>query len=82
MGLVVSLFVPLSVAGAFLEGKVLSTANLAGKEAIERSASIAVEALSSIRTVASLGVEKVFIEAYMASLAESNKLEFLLELLN
>lgn len=73
MGVVVTLLVPLTVGAAFLEGKVLSSSNVAEKEAVEKSAAVAVEALNSIQTVAELGAENVFIDAYTTLLEKAHK---------
>ncbi len=75
MGAVVTLFVPVSIFAAFIEGKILNTSNVVEKVAVEQSANIATEALNNIRTVASLGIERRFIQTYTEALMESHKLE-------
>jgi len=73
MGAVVSFFVPISLFAGFLEGKVLGNSNVVEKEAVEMCANIATEALNNIRTVASLGIERRFINSYTEALMESHR---------
>lgn len=67
------LCVPVMVYGAFLEGRVLGSDNTIEKESIEKSCNLAVEAVSNIRTVASLCAEKKFLELYSEALADSHR---------
>ncbi len=60
--------------GAFLEGRVLGSDNVIEKESIEKSCNLAVEALSNIRTVASLCGEKRFLELYINALEDSHRI--------
>ena len=70
LGLVAAVFVPLIVGASVLQTNIESGANAKQMRALEKSAGIAAETLSNIRTVASLCSEERFHELYMASLEE------------
>jgi ABC-type bacteriocin/lantibiotic exporter with double-glycine peptidase domain len=74
MSAVTMLFVPIVIYGAFLEGRMLGSDNIVEKESIEKSCNLAVEALSNIRTVASLCVEKTFMGLYAKTLEDSHRI--------
>ncbi|XP_035709895.1 ATP-dependent translocase ABCB1 isoform X2 [Folsomia candida] len=71
---VTMLCVPVMMYAAFMEGRVLGSDNVIEKESIEKSCNIAVEGLSSIRTVASLCGERRFMELYSEALADSHRI--------
>ncbi|XP_049884996.1 multidrug resistance protein homolog 49-like [Pectinophora gossypiella] len=69
--LVGAAFLPLMVGSIWLEGIVSHQSQLDERAAMESATAVATEALVSIRTVQSLGVEKVFIKTFHESLAEA-----------
>lgn len=54
-----------------MEIKLMEQSNLGNAKALENSTKIAVEAVSNIRTVVSLGREKIFHQTYMNTLEPS-----------
>lgn len=74
MAAVTFLFVPAIIYISFLEGKVMGSDNVVEKESIEKSCNLAVEALTNIRTVASLGAERQFLKMYEEALEQSHRL--------
>lgn len=56
---------PLVFLGVFFEARISEKQRIKQKQEIEKTAKIAVEAITNIRTVASLGREKYFIERYV-----------------
>ncbi|XP_049836069.1 multidrug resistance protein homolog 49-like [Schistocerca gregaria] len=73
LALVAVLAVPIVFIGVYLESRHMRGQGLHEKEALEGASKIAVEAISSIRTVVSLGSEITFLEKYTAALAECHK---------
>ncbi|XP_049765078.1 multidrug resistance protein homolog 49-like [Schistocerca cancellata] len=73
LALVAILAVPIVFIGVYLESRHMRGQGLHEKEALEGASKIAVEAISSIRTVVSLGSEITFLEKYTAALAECHK---------
>ncbi|PSN32510.1 hypothetical protein C0J52_16611 [Blattella germanica] len=65
--------VPVVFAGVFLEAKFALEHGLKEKAAIETATKIAVEAISNIRTVASLCGEQLFLDRYMVELHAAQK---------
>ncbi|KAI9561748.1 ABC protein [Daphnia sinensis] len=73
LALVSGVFVPVVLLSGVLEVK-MNTGQIAAKaKALEQSTRLATEAISNIRTVASLGLEEKFSTNYMASLREPYK---------
>ncbi|XP_046391423.1 multidrug resistance protein homolog 49-like [Ischnura elegans] len=68
LGLVTATSIPIVLASVSFEGILIRTQNLNEKKALERSSKIAVEAIGNIRTVASLGLEGRFKDAYVKEL--------------
>ncbi|KAI9550964.1 ABC protein [Daphnia sinensis] len=70
LALVSGVFVPVVLLSGVLEVK-MNTGQIAAKaKALEQSTRLATEAISNIRTIASLGLEEKFSTNYMASLRE------------
>ena len=70
LALVTGVFIPLVLLSTYLQAKIIMGQDALEKEALEQSAKIAVEAISNIRTVASLRREGTFYKAFMSSLNE------------
>ncbi|XP_054157975.1 ATP-dependent translocase ABCB1-like isoform X2 [Oppia nitens] len=68
LGLVTMCFIPLVIASTYFQIKITSDQLVKDKEAQEESSKIAIEAIGSIRTVASLHQETTFINKYQKSL--------------
>ncbi|KAL1786649.1 bile salt export pump [Sigmodon hispidus] len=73
LSLVMSCFFPFLAFSGALQTKMLTGFASQDKEALEKAGQITSEALSSIRTVAGIGVEKRFIKAFEAELETSYK---------
>nr|QST14979.1 ABCB1-1 protein [Diaphanosoma celebensis] len=70
LGLVTLVFVPLLLVATYMQAKIIMGQNALEKKGLEKSAKVAMEAISNIRTVASLHKEEKFHELYMSSLHE------------
>lgn len=68
MTLVSVLSIPLVLGAVFLEARIMSGQSLQEKKKMEAATRVAVEAISNIRTVASLGKEDVFFNRYCVEL--------------
>lgn len=73
LGLVAMAFVPFILVATYMQQKVLVVENRTTRTAMEGSTKLAVEVVSSIRTVVSLGREKMFHEKYMELLVPSTQ---------
>uniref|UniRef100_A0A6M2DYA2 ABC-type xenobiotic transporter n=1 Tax=Xenopsylla cheopis TaxID=163159 RepID=A0A6M2DYA2_XENCH len=73
MALVSVVSVPLVLGGVFLESRVIGGSSLLEKRALEGATKIAVEAISNVRTVASLCQEKGVLERYTIELNKAAK---------
>ncbi|XP_030753782.1 ATP-dependent translocase ABCB1 [Sitophilus oryzae] len=69
LGLVALSFFPLIVIATFLQRRQMAGENEAYRKSLERSTKIAVEGVGNIRTVVSLGCEKIFYNLYIDELA-------------
>ncbi|KAM3968871.1 LOW QUALITY PROTEIN: multidrug resistance protein homolog 49-like [Aphomia sociella] len=69
--LVGTAFLPLMVGSIWLEGIVSQQSQANEREAMETATAVATEAVISIRTVQSLGVENIFLEKFKEALVES-----------
>ncbi|CAK1554106.1 unnamed protein product [Leptosia nina] len=69
--LVGTAFLPLMVGSIWLEGRISQKSQSDERDAMESATSIATEAVVSIKTVQSLGVEKVFLKKFHDALLES-----------
>ncbi|CAG7827122.1 unnamed protein product [Allacma fusca] len=74
LGAVGLAFVPLVGFATFLEGQLMTGQNIKEKKAVEESAKIAVQAVSNIRTVASLCKERDFVKMYLEELRAPHKM--------
>ncbi|KAK1131154.1 hypothetical protein K0M31_017447 [Melipona bicolor] len=68
MTLVSVVSIPLVLAAVFFEARVMSGQGLQEKKKMEAATRIAIEAISNIRTVASLGKEEAFLQRYCVEL--------------
>ena len=73
LGLVCSLFFPLTILAVVLEQRIIMGVDSVEKKAFEQSAKLAIESISNIRTVAGLRSEAVTIEKYIGLLAEPHR---------
>ncbi|XP_063224733.1 multidrug resistance protein homolog 49-like [Bacillus rossius redtenbacheri] len=73
MTLVSLVSVPLIFGGIYGESKIIHSEGLQEKQALETATKIAVEAISNLRTVASLGAERLFIKRYEQELQVAKK---------
>ena len=73
LGAVALAFVPLVIVATYFQGLLLFGQNIGEKKAVEESSKIAVQAVSNIRTVASLCKERSFAKMYRDLLAKSHK---------
>ena len=73
LALVSGIFVPIVLLSGVLEVKMNMGQNAKKTKALEGSTRLATEAISNIRTVASLGLEETFNDKYMESLREPYK---------
>lgn len=73
--LVGSVTIPVLIMGVMLQFKVLSGTESFEKNAFEKSASLAIDAITNIRTVAGLGIEDNFASRYSDALATSSILK-------
>lgn len=74
MAAITVLFVPVVMYVSLMEGKVLGDENVAERDSVESACNVAVEALSNIRTVASLCAEEPFMEMYEESLLVAHRI--------
>lgn len=72
MTLVTLTTVPIVLISVYLESRYIDYSDMHEKQAIERSSRIAVEAITSIRTVQSLGQEKFVLERYNQEIENSS----------
>ncbi|KAF5301298.1 hypothetical protein FQR65_LT08917 [Abscondita terminalis] len=68
LGLVALCFSPIILIAIFLEGRMSHGENEGRSKSLEKSTKVAVEAVSNIRTVASLSCENTFFDQYCAEL--------------
>ncbi|KAL4715421.1 hypothetical protein ACJJTC_015324, partial [Scirpophaga incertulas] len=68
VGLVALAFAPMMAAVLYKEGRLVSADSFGTAKTMEASSKIAVEAVSNVRTVASLGRERQFLEEYSSQL--------------
>jgi len=68
LGLTALSFVPLLLIATYFQAKIIMGQSALERDALQKSASIAMEAISNIRTVAGLGKEQTFHDIYMDSL--------------
>ncbi len=73
LGAVTICFVPLVLVGTYFEMKLMTTSNIGEKKALEETSKVAVECVSNIRTVASLGKEKAFVKVYREGLEKPHR---------
>ncbi|XP_046633239.1 ATP-dependent translocase ABCB1-like isoform X2 [Daphnia pulicaria] len=73
LGLVALCFVPLLLVSTYFQAKIIMGQSALEREALQKSAKVAMEAISNIRTVASLGKERQFHTIYMESLRGPHK---------
>ena len=69
LGLVCSIFLPLTIVAVILEQRIIIGADSIEKKAFEDSAKLAVEAITNIRTVAGLRIEDKYSKMYQDLLA-------------
>ncbi|CAO1320937.1 unnamed protein product [Diamesa hyperborea] len=68
MTLVAAISIPLVLASIVMEARLVQKSNLKEKEAMENATKLAVEAISNIKTVASLGQERHVLNRYTAEI--------------
>lgn len=68
LGLTALCFVPLLLVSTYFQAKIIMGQSALERDGLQKSAKVAMEAISNIRTVASLGKEKEFHSIYMDSL--------------
>lgn len=68
MTLVAAISIPLVLASIVMEARLVEKSNLKEKEAMENATKLAVEAISNIKTVASLGQEKHVLNRYTSEI--------------
>ncbi|XP_045464597.1 ATP-dependent translocase ABCB1 [Harmonia axyridis] len=68
LGLVTLIFTPFMLLAIFLQNRLSGRENSSSMKSAEKSTKIAVEAVSNVRTVASLGAEDVFHDIFMREL--------------
>lgn len=71
LGLVALAFTPFLLVSQYMEIKFTEQTNMGNSKALERSTKVAVEVVSNIRTVVSLGRERMFHAQYMDLLEPS-----------
>lgn len=74
MAAVTIVFVPVMLYISMMEGRVIGSGNVVERDSVESACNVAVEALSNIRTVASLGVEEEFMKMYAEALTDAHRL--------
>merc|ERR1719495_482350 len=74
LGLVCSLFFPLLIIAVIFEQRIIMGVDSVEKVAFEKSAKLAIESISNIRTVAGLRCEEKYINMYISLLEEPHKL--------
>lgn len=62
--------VPVTLATVFLESKYMTSSELEEKMAVEVATKVGIEAISNIKTVNSLGLERLMIERYNQTIDE------------
>ncbi|KAK9877120.1 hypothetical protein WA026_016866 [Henosepilachna vigintioctopunctata] len=73
LGLVTMLFMPFMLLALFMESRLLRQDETANLEAVKASMKVAIEAISNVRTVASLGAEDLFHEKFTRELTVQQK---------
>ena len=73
LALVSSVFAPLIITSALLQARIGMGQNKKQTRALEQSSNVAMESISNIRTVASLGLEDTFHSIYTKSLSSAHK---------
>ncbi|KAK2720054.1 hypothetical protein QYM36_004083, partial [Artemia franciscana] len=73
LGLVTACFVPILLVAMFLQAKIIMGQSAVERKAVGKSAKIAMEGISNIRTIASLSLEKVYVEQYIEALRKSHE---------
>lgn len=73
LGAVALCFVPFVIAGTYFQMLLMMGHDLGEKKAIDEASKIAVQAVGNIRTVASLGKERSFVEMFNSYLINSHK---------
>ena len=68
LGLTALSFVPLLLIATYFQAKIIMGQSALERDALQKSAKVAMEAISNIRTVAGLGKEQTFHDIYMDSL--------------
>lgn len=68
LGLTALAFVPLLLVATYFQAKIIMGQSALERDALQKSAKVAMEAISNIRTVAGLGREQTFHDIYMDSL--------------
>lgn len=71
LGFVALAFTPLILIAHYIEIRLTEQANMGNSKALEKSTKVAVEVVSNIRTVVSLGRERMFYSKYMELLEPS-----------
>ena len=69
LALVGSVFVPLMIFGIYMQMKVIEGNESFEKKAFEKSAAMAIESISNIRTVVGLNCEEHFVDCYIKELS-------------
>ena len=68
LGLVGSLFIPIILVGVYLEQRLVAGEDSIEKSAFERSAQVAIEAISNIRTVVGIQCEQIITDKFTNNL--------------
>ncbi|XP_044766756.1 ATP-dependent translocase ABCB1 [Coccinella septempunctata] len=68
LGLVTLIFTPFMLLAIFLQNRLMGRENSSSMKSLEKSTKVAVEAVSNVRTVASLGAEDLFHGIFMKEL--------------
>merc|ERR1719483_1975780 len=74
LGLICSLFFPLMIIAVVAEQRIIGGVDAVEKVAFEKSAKLAIESITNIRTVAGLRCEEKYIDMYIQLLEEPHKL--------
>lgn len=72
LGLVAMVFVPFVIAATYFQMLLMMGHDLGEKKAIDEASKIAVQAVGNIRTVASLGKQKSFVQTFNDILKSSH----------
>ena len=67
-----ALFVPAVLLGAAAQARIIASHDNLEKEALEKSAKVAIEGITNIRTVAGLGREADFVRRYVKTIEETH----------